>query len=75
MTATETRPQATRPRATLPDLLSYKHLQACGMTRTMAYQLLNREDMPVVQIGERKFMNRDLFFQWMDGQARRSREV
>jgi len=75
MTATMTQTQAASPRAALPDLLSHKHLQGCGLTRAMAYQLLNREDMPVVQIGERKFMNRDLFFQWMDNQARRAREV
>jgi len=71
MTTTAIIPQATNPRAALPALLDYKHLQACGMTRAMAYQLLNREDMPVVQIGVRKFMNRDRFFEWMDGQSAR----
>jgi hypothetical protein len=69
MTATATMTQATSHRAALPALLNYKHLQACGLTRAMAYQLLNREDMPVVQIGTRKFMNRDRFFEWMDSQS------
>jgi len=72
MTTTATKPQATDTRAALPALLSAKHLQDCGVTRSMAYQLLNREDMPVVRIGERLFMNRDLFFDWMDSQARRA---
>ena len=70
MTATAAQSQAN-PRAALPALLSAKHLQSCGVTRSMAYQLLNREDMPVIRIGERLFMNRDLFFEWLDGQARR----
>ena len=72
MTATAIQPQADNPRASFPVLLSAKHLQNCGVTRAMAYQLLNREDMPVVRIGERLFMNRDLFFDWMDSQARRA---
>ena len=72
MTTTATMTQATDPRAALPALLSAKHLQSCGVTRSMAYQLLNRDDMPVIRIGERLFMNRDLFFEWLDGQARRA---
>ena len=57
------------PRTALPALLTAKHLQGCGLSRSMAYQLLGRADMPVIRIGERLFMNRDLFFQWMDEQA------
>ena len=67
MTATQS--QATNPRTVLPALLSAKHLQACGLSRSMTYALLSREDMPVVKIGERLFMNRDLFFEWIDTQA------
>jgi hypothetical protein len=70
MTTTATQTQAANPLAALPTLLSAKHLQACDVTRSMAYHLLNREDMPVVRIGGRLFMNRDLFFQWVDGQSR-----
>ena len=62
------------PRPALPALLNAKHLQSCGLSRSMAYQLLGREDMPVVRIGGRVFMNRDLFFQWMDEQAAGHRE-
>jgi len=72
MTATvATQAQAINPRTVFPALLNAKHLQECGLTRAMAYQLLNREDMPVVQIGVRKFMNRDRFFEWMDNQSAR----
>jgi len=73
MTATKEQ-EAISSRTSFPALLSAKHLQACGMTRSMAYQLLNREELPVVKIGERLFMNRDLFFEWLDNQARRCGE-
>lgn len=43
-------------------LMSAKDLQKLGLSKTMAYQLLNRADMPVVCIGSRKFMRRDEFF-------------
>ncbi|GFI56331.1 hypothetical protein IMSAG013_01390 [Clostridiales bacterium] len=56
-------------REEFPLLMSAKDLQKVGVTKTMAYQLLNREDMPVVCIGGRKFVNRDKFFQWLDGQT------
>jgi len=59
----------TQASITLPALLDAKHLQSCGLSRSMAYHLLNREDLPVVRIGKRVFMNRDLFFRWMDEQA------
>ena len=49
-----------------PPLMSAKDLQRVGMSRTMAYQLLNRQDVPAVRIGDRLFMNRDRFFEWLD---------
>lgn len=42
-------------------LLSYRDLMDMGLSRRMAYELLNREDMPVVQLGSRKFMQSALF--------------
>ena len=56
-------------REDFPLLMSAKDLQKVGVTKTMAYQLLNREDIPVVCIGGRKFVNRDKFFQWLDSQT------
>lgn len=49
-----------------PVLMNATDLQALGMSRTMAYRLLNRADVPAISIGGRRFMNRDRFFEWMD---------
>lgn len=50
-------------------LLTVKEIQKMGMSRSMAYQLLNRRDLPVVKIGARRFMHRDLFEKWLREQA------
>ncbi len=51
-----------------PMLMSAHDLQAMGMGRSMAYKLLNRADVPVVKIGERKFVLRDKFYAWLEAQ-------
>lgn len=51
-------------------MLSAHDLVHMGFTRSMAYQLLNRADMPVVQIGARKFMHQELFLDWLVKQAK-----
>ena len=53
-------------RETLPMMLSANDIQTMGFTRTMAYNILNRDDVPVVKIGSRKFIQRDKFFDWLD---------
>lgn len=53
-------------------VLSAKDLQAMGFSRPMVYQLLNRKDMPVIQIGGRKFLHKAKFFEWLETQADRS---
>lgn len=53
-------------RENLPMMLSANDIQTMGFTRTMAYNILNREDVPVVKIGSRKFIQRDKFFDWLD---------
>ncbi len=50
----------------LPMMLSANEIQTMGFTRTMAYSILNRKDVPVVKIGNRKFIQRDKFFEWLD---------
>lgn len=50
----------------LPALLSISNLQAMGMGRSMAYQLLKSPKLPVVQIGGRRFMLRDKFITWLE---------
>jgi hypothetical protein len=57
-------------RETLPMMLSANDIQTMGFTRTMAYNILNREDVPVVKIGSRKFIQRDKFFDWLDSREK-----
>ena len=47
-------------------LLDIHALQGMGIPRAIAYQLLNRADMPVISFGRRKFMVRDKFMQRLD---------
>lgn len=58
----------------LPMMLSANEIQAMGFTRTMAYSILNRKDVPVVKIGNRKFIQRDKFFEWLDKRERGDNE-
>ena len=44
-----------------PEILSAKDLQEMGFSRSMSYALFNREDIPVIRIGKRKFIRRDKF--------------
>jgi len=50
-------------------LLSEKDRNSLGLSRSMWYALLNRSDMPIVVIGGRKFMHRELFLKWLEEQA------
>lgn len=58
-------------RENLPMMLSANEIQTMGFTRTMAYSILNREDVPVVKIGSRKFIQRDKFFDWLDSREKK----
>ena len=53
------------------ELLNATDLQKMGFGRSMVYQLLNRTDLPVVQIGRRKFMHREMFCKWLEEQSKR----
>ena len=57
-------------RDTLPMMLSANDIQTMGFTRTMAYNILDRDDVPVVKIGSRKFIQRDKFFDWLDSREK-----
>ena len=57
-------------RETLPMMLSANDIQIMGFTRTMAYNILNRDDVPVVKIGSRKFIQRDKLFNWLDSREK-----
>ena len=61
-------------RENLPMMLSANDIQTMGFTRTMAYNILNCEDVPVVKIGSRKFIQRDKFFDWLDNKEDREND-
>ena len=54
-------------RENYPELLTANHLQAMGFTRTMSYALMKREDLPIIRIGKKKFIQKDTFFKWLKG--------
>lgn len=53
-----------------PEILSAKDLQDMGFSRSMAYALFNRADVPVICIGKRKFIRREKFLDWLAEQER-----
>ena len=53
-----------------PEILSEKDLQEMGFSRSMSYALFNREDIPVIRIGKRKFIRREKFMEWLADQER-----
>ena len=53
-------------RENLPMMLSANDIQAMGFTRTMVYKILSSDEVPVVNIGSRKFVQRDKFLAWLD---------
>lgn len=57
-----------------PEILSAKDLQDMGFSRSMAYALLNKADVPVIHIGKRKFIRREKFLEWLAEQERRNEE-
>ncbi len=57
-------------RENLPMMLSSNDIQAMGFTRTMVYKILSSEEVPVVKIGSRKFVQRDKFFAWLDSKEK-----
>ncbi|MBR4235760.1 MAG: DNA-binding protein [Clostridia bacterium] len=59
---------STKPKD-LPIMLDAKALQAQGISRSMAYHLLNRADTGVVVIGWRKFLYRERFLAWLEAQT------
>ena len=46
-----------------------RELMEDGFSRTMSYQLLSRDDVPVVVIGRRRFVYREAFQEWLKKQA------
>ena len=57
-----------------PEILSAKDLQDMGFSRSMSYALFNREEIPVIRIGKRKFIRREKFMEWLTEQDRTDME-
>ncbi|MCM1330701.1 MAG: helix-turn-helix domain-containing protein [Ruminococcus sp.] len=57
---------------TFPEMLTAEDLQNFGFTRSMAYAFLNREDVPVIRIGKRKFIRKEKFVEWLEEQERKN---
>ncbi|HCR72865.1 MAG TPA: DNA-binding protein [Ruminococcus sp.] len=56
------------------EILSAKDLQDMGFSRSMAYALFNRVDVPVIRIGKRKFIRREKFLEWIVEQEKANKE-
>ena len=56
-------------------LLNVQDLQALGLSRTMSYRLMHKSDMPVIRLGDRLFMHKDRFFQWLEEQSTKGAEA
>ena len=54
-----------------PEMLTAEDLQNFGFTRSMAYAFLNREDVPVIRIGKRKFIRKEKFYKWLEDQEQK----
>ena len=54
-----------------PEMLTAEDLQNFGFTRSMAYAFLNREDVPVIKIGKRKFIRKEKFYEWLETQEQK----
>ncbi len=48
-----------------PEMLTAADLQEMGFTRFMAYAFFKRDDVPVIQIGKRKFIRREKLYEWL----------
>ena len=56
----------------ITEMLTAEDLQKFGFSRSMAYAFLNREDVPVIRIGKRKFIRKEKFLAWLEEQERTS---
>ena len=61
-------------KSNIPEILSAKDLQDMGFSRSMSYALFNRDDVPVIHIGKRKFIRREKFLDWLAEQERRNED-
>ncbi len=58
-----------------PEMMTAEDLQNFGFTRSMAYAFLNREDVPVIRVGKRKFIRKEKFYEWLETQERGENKI
>ena len=54
------------PKESSSPIVSARELQSWGFSRVAVYKMLGRSDLPVVRIGNRKFMARARFLEWIE---------
>jgi len=55
-------------RESFPHLMTCKNLQeALGVDERAAYALMHQEGAPQVRMGRSLYVNRDRFWEWLDG--------
>ena len=59
----------------LPMMMSAKNLQSMGFSRNMAYRLLQGDLIPVVCIGNRKFIRHETLLKWLAEQEQMNTAV
>lgn len=51
-------------------LLTCKELtELYGFKSSLSYKLMHRDDLPVIKLGKLRFMQRELFEEWLKEQA------
>ena len=53
-------------RENLPLLLSARDAEKLGISKTMYYRLTHMASVPTVLLGDRRYIHRDRFFEWLD---------
>ena len=56
-------------REDFPLVMDAKDLQRIFPSRTVVYKLMALEGIPIIRVGRRKYINRDLFFRWLDSRS------
>lgn len=60
----------------LPVMLNSIDIASClGISRPMAYILLNREDFPTLKVGGRLIVNKYAFIRWIEENTRKQTEA
>jgi excisionase family DNA binding protein len=51
-----------------PMVMQVEHVaEVLDISKRVAYELMERQDFPLIRVGRLKRVNRDSFFQWLEG--------